>query len=69
MLRVILTQELTGNCDVSVGLPLLYYLEHLLGAAHEPLRGALDVDNLVLVFVNSQVDFGSWEMLLLGNKP
>ena len=43
---------------MTVGFSLLDHLEHLLGAADEPLRGPLHVDHLVLVLVNSQVDLG-----------
>ena len=43
---------------MTVGFSLLDHLEDLLGAADEPLCGALHVDHLVLVLVNSQVDFG-----------
>ena len=44
---------------VAVGLALLDHLEDLLGAGDEPLGGALDVDNSILILVDGKVNFGS----------
>ena len=50
--------KLTRDGNVTVGLSFLDHFENLFRAGDKPLRGALDVDGVVLVLVDCQVDLG-----------